>query len=134
LVDFVAYVLPLGTRVRFRLKEIHDIRQLSVELQPDFVLGAVGFEPSVRFDVIETWDCGDLLSWQLARVICGECTSHTPQGALYAETAATRLAMHLVRNLSTMTICWPSETNAAVPGSWGRSVFKIEQTARGPMV
>jgi AraC family transcriptional regulator len=98
-----AYVLPPGTRVGFRLKEVHDIRQLSVELQPDFVLGAAGFEPSVTFDVIETWDYGDLLSWQLARVIYGECTSHAPQGALYAETAATLLAMHLVRNLSTVT-------------------------------
>jgi AraC family transcriptional regulator len=36
-------------------------------------------------------------------VIYGECTSHAPQGALYAETAATLLAMHLVRNLSTVT-------------------------------
>jgi AraC family transcriptional regulator len=98
-----AYVLPPGTRVGFRLKEVHDIRQLSVELQPDFVLGAAGFEPSVRFDVIETWDYGDPLSWQLARVLYGECTSHAPQGALYAETAATLLAMHLVRNLSTVT-------------------------------
>ena len=64
-----AYVLPPGTRVGFRLKEVHEIRQLSVELQPDFVLGAAGFEPSVRFDVIETWDYRDPLSWQLARVI-----------------------------------------------------------------
>jgi AraC family transcriptional regulator len=48
-------------------------------------------------------DYGDPLSWQLARVLYGECTSHAPQGALYAETAATLLAMHLVRNLSTVT-------------------------------
>ena len=98
-----AYVLPPGTRVGFRLKKVHDIRQLSVELQPDFVLGAAGFEPSARFDVIETWNYEDLLSWQLARAIYGECTSHAPQGALYAETAATLLAMHLVRNLLTVT-------------------------------
>jgi len=98
-----AYVLPPGTRVGFRLKEVHEIRQLSVELQPDFVLGAAGFEPSARFDVIETWDYRDPLSWQLARVIYDECTSRAPQGSLYAETAATLLAMHLVRNLSTVT-------------------------------
>jgi AraC family transcriptional regulator len=98
-----AYVLPPGTRVGFRLKEVHEIRQLSVELQPDFVLRAAGFEDSVGFDVIETWDYKDPLSWQLARLIYDECTSRTPQGTLYAETAATLLAMHLVRNLSTVT-------------------------------
>ena len=98
-----AYVLPPGTRVGFRLKEVHEIRQLSVELQPDFVLGAAGCEASVRFDVIETWDYRDPLSWQLAHVIYDECTSRAPQGTLYAETAATLLAMHLVRNLSTVT-------------------------------
>src|SRR5260370_18565694 len=43
-----AYVLPPGTRVGFRLKEVHEIRQLSVELQPDFVLGAAGFDTSLR--------------------------------------------------------------------------------------
>ena len=98
-----AYVLPPGTRVGFRLKKVHDIRQLSVELQPDFVLGAAGFEPSVRFDVIETWNYEDPLSWQLARVIYDECISRGPQGTIYLETAATLLAMHLVRNLSTAT-------------------------------
>ena len=98
-----AYVLPPGTRVGFRLKEVHEIRQLSVELQPDFVLGAAGCEASVRFDVIETWDYRDPLSWQLAHVIYDECTSRAPQGSLYTETAATLLAMHLVRNLSTVT-------------------------------
>src|SRR5258706_10158729 len=98
-----AYVLPPGTRVGFRLKEVHEIRQWSVELQPDFVLGAAGFEPSVRFDVIETWDYGDPLSWQLARVIYDECTSRAPQGSLYAENPAPLFAMHLVPNLSTVT-------------------------------
>jgi AraC family transcriptional regulator len=112
-----AYVLPPGTRVGFRLKQVHDIRQLSVELQPEFVRGAAGFEPSVRFDVIETWDYGDLLSWQLARVIYGECASHAPQGALYAETAATLLAMHLVRNLSTVTPQLQSIRRGGLPPS-----------------
>jgi len=36
-------------------------------------------------------------------VIYDECTSSAPQGVLYAETAVTLLAMHLVRNVSTLT-------------------------------
>ena len=34
-------------------------------------------------------------------MIYDECISRAPQGTLYSETAATLLAMHLVRNLST---------------------------------
>jgi AraC family transcriptional regulator len=98
-----AFVLPPGTRVGFRLKEAVEYRQLSMELQPDFVLGAAGLETSVSFDVIETWDYRDPLSWQLARVIYDECLSRAPQGTLYTETAAALLAMHLIRNLSTIT-------------------------------
>jgi AraC family transcriptional regulator len=98
-----AFVLPPGTRVGFRLKEAVEYRQLSMELQPDFVLGAAGLETSVSFDVIETWDYRDPLSWQLARVIYDECIGRAPQGTLYTETAATLLAMHVVRNLSTVT-------------------------------
>src|SRR5258708_17552874 len=98
-----AYVLPPGTRVGFRLKEVGENRQLSVELERDFLLGAAGFEHPVSFDIVETWDYKDPLSWQLARVIYDECISRAPQGTLYTETAATLLAMHLVRNLSTAT-------------------------------
>ena len=98
-----AYVLPPGTRVGFRLKEVGENRQLSVELERDFLLGAAGFEHPVSFDIVETWDYKDPLSWQLARVIYDECISRAPQGTLYTETAATLLAMHLVRNLSTVT-------------------------------
>src|SRR5258706_4842076 len=43
------------------------------------------------------------MSWQLFGVIYDECTSRAPQGTLYAETAATLLPMHLVRNPSTVT-------------------------------
>src|SRR5258707_15171632 len=82
-----AYVLPPGTRVGFRLKEVHEIRQLSVELQPDFVLGAAGFEASVRFDVIETWGDRGPLGWQLARLDFEEWTSRAAPGAPFAETA-----------------------------------------------
>ena len=98
-----AYVLPPGTRVGFRVKEVRENRQLSVEFERDFLLGAAAFEPPVNFDIVETWDYRDPLSWQLARVIYDECTSRAPQGTLYADTAATLLAMHLVRNLSTVT-------------------------------
>jgi len=98
-----AYVLPPGTRVGFRVKEVRENRQLSVEFERDFLLGAAAFEPPVNFDIIETWDYRDPLSWQLARVIYDECTSRAPQGTLYADTAATLLAMHLVRTLSTVT-------------------------------
>jgi AraC family transcriptional regulator len=98
-----AYVLPPGTRVGFRLKEAGENRQLSVELERDFLLSAAGFEHPVSLDVVETWDYRDPLSWQLARVIYDECISRAPQGTLYPETAATLLAMHLVRNLSTVT-------------------------------
>jgi hypothetical protein len=78
-------------------------RNLSVELERNFLLGAAGFEGPVNFDISETWDYRDPLSWQLARVIYDECTNGAPQGILYTETAATLLAMHLVRNLSTVT-------------------------------
>jgi AraC family transcriptional regulator len=98
-----AYVLPPGTRVGFRLKEVSENRQLAVELGQDFLLAAAGFEHPVSFDFAETWDYQDPLSWQLARVIYDECISRAPQGALYTETAATLLAMHLIRNLSTVT-------------------------------
>jgi AraC family transcriptional regulator len=99
----LAYVNPPGTLVELRLKEAHGYQLLSIELQPDFVLAAMGIETSVNFDVIETWDYSDPLSWQLARVINDECLSHAPQGTLYVETAATVLAMNLFRNLSTFT-------------------------------
>jgi AraC family transcriptional regulator len=98
-----AYVLPPATHVGFRLKEVGENRQLSVELERDFLLGAAGFEHPASFDVGETWDYRDPLSWQLAGVIYDECISRAPQGTLYTETAATLLAMHLVRNLSTAT-------------------------------
>jgi AraC family transcriptional regulator len=98
-----AFVLPPGTRVGFRLKEALEYQQLSLELQPDFVLGAAGLGTSESFDIAETRDYRDPLSWQLARVIYGECIGRAPQGILYTETAATLLAIHLVRNLSTVT-------------------------------
>jgi AraC family transcriptional regulator len=98
-----AYVLPPGTRVGFQVKEIRENRQLSVEIERDFLLDATPFELAASFDIIETWDYRDPLSWQLAGVIYDECTSNAPQGTLYAETAATLLAMHLVRNLSSVT-------------------------------
>jgi AraC family transcriptional regulator len=94
-------VLPPGTRAEFRIKEARDARHLSLELQHEFLLGAADFDGPVNFDVIETWDYSDPLSWQLARVIYDECRSGVPQGILYTETAATLLAMHLIRNLST---------------------------------
>jgi AraC family transcriptional regulator len=98
-----AFVLPPGTRVGFRLKEALEYQHLSLELQPDFVSGAAGLGTSVSFDIVETRDYRDPLSWQLARVIYGECIGRAPQGVLYTETAATLLAIHLVRNLSTVT-------------------------------
>jgi AraC family transcriptional regulator len=98
-----AYVLPPGAHVGFRLKEAGESRQLSVELERDFLLGAAGFEHPVSFDIGETWDYRDPLSWQLARVLYDECISRAPRGTLYAQTAATLLAMHAVRNLSTAT-------------------------------
>src|SRR5467141_2092680 len=98
-----AYVLPPGTRVGFRVKEVRENRQLSLEIERDFLLGAAPFEPAGNLDIVETRAYRDPLSWQLARVIYDECTSRSPQGTLYAETAATLLAMHLVRNLSTVT-------------------------------
>src|SRR5260370_26712825 len=84
-----AYVLPPGTRVGFRLKEVHEIRQLSVELQPDFVLGAAGFEPSLRVYIIGTLDYRDPLGLQLSRLIYEWCTRRAPQCTPYSETAAT---------------------------------------------
>ena len=98
-----AFVLPPGAHVGFRMKEVGENRQLSVELEQDFLLEAAGLEHPMSLDIGEIWDYKDPLSWQLARVIYDECISRAPQGTLYTETAATLLAMHLVRNLSTVT-------------------------------
>ena len=112
-----AYVLPPGTRVGFRVKEVRENRQLSLEIERDFLLGAAPFEPSGNLDIVETWDYRDPLSWQLARVIYDECTSRSPQGTLYAETAVTFLAMHLVRNLSTVTPLLKEIRRGGLPAS-----------------
>jgi AraC family transcriptional regulator len=98
-----AFVLPPGAHVGFRMKEVGENRQLSVELEQDFLLEAAGLEHPMSLDIGEIWDYRDPLSWQLARVIYDECISRAPQGTLYSETAATLLAMQLVRNLSTAT-------------------------------
>jgi|GEM_PF-2939767 AraC family transcriptional regulator len=112
-----AYVLPPGTRVGFRVKEARENRQLSLEIERDFLLGAAPFEPPGNLDIVETWDYRDPLSWQLARVIYDECTSRSPQGTLYAETAVTFLAMHLVRNLSTVTPLLKEIRRGGLPAS-----------------
>jgi AraC family transcriptional regulator len=98
-----AKVLPPGTQVQFRVKEARQYQRLSLGLEREFLAGAAAFEGPANFDVSETWDYRDPLSWQLARLIHDECTSGAPQGILYTETAATLLAMHLVRSLSTAT-------------------------------
>lgn len=98
-----AFVLPPGAHVGFRMKEVGENRQLSVELEQDFLLEAAGLEHPMSLDIGEIWDYRDPLSWQLARVIYDECISRAPQGTLYSEAAATLLAMQLVRNLSTAT-------------------------------
>jgi len=98
-----AHVLPPGSQVQIRVKEARRFEQLSVGLEMEFLASAAAFEGPVDFDVIETWRYDDPLSWQLARVIYGECISVAPQGILYTETAAALLAMHVVRNLSTGT-------------------------------
>jgi AraC family transcriptional regulator len=50
-------------------------------------------------------------------VIYDECTSRSPQGTLYAETAVTFLAMHLVRNLSTVTPLLKEIRRGGLPAS-----------------
>src|SRR5260370_11924706 len=115
--SFYAYVLQTGYLVEFRLKDAREFRNLSVELKRDFLLGAAGFESRVNFDIIETWDYRDPLSWQLAGVIYDECTNGAPQGILYTETAAALLAMHLVRNLSTVTPLLKESRRGGLPPS-----------------
>ena len=99
-----ALIVPPGTRIAIRTRRAHDIRNLSVELERDFLLSAAGFDGPSNFDIRETWDYRDPLTWQLAHVLYEECTSGASQGTLYTETAATFLSMHLVRNLSTVTL------------------------------
>jgi AraC family transcriptional regulator len=99
-----ALIVPPGTRIAIRTRRARDFRTLSVELKPDFLLSAVGFDGPSSFDIRETVDYRDPLTWQLAHVLYEECTSGAPQGTLYTETAATLLSMHLVRNLSTVTL------------------------------
>ncbi len=86
-----AYVLPPGTLVAFRLKEAREFRNLSVELKRDFLLGAAGFEGPVNFDISETWDYRDPLSWQLARVDCHSPAEGEPARGAPAVTSPSRV-------------------------------------------
>src|SRR5258708_28383439 len=112
-----AYILPPGTLVAFRMKKAREFRNLSVELERDFLLGAAGFEGPVNFDISETWDYRDPLSWQLARVVYDECTNGPPQGILYTETAAPPFAIHLLRNTSTVTPLRKESRRGGLPPS-----------------
>ena len=51
-------------------------------------------------EFLETWEHDHPLTWHLAEAIFTECESKARQGLLYSETAATLLALQVVRNLS----------------------------------
>jgi AraC family transcriptional regulator len=94
-----ALVVAAGSETGLRLRQALEIQLLSIELDQEF-LHCLAFEHLRRTEGIALRDCADPLCWQLARAIYGECSGGAPQGVLYAETAATMLAMHLARTLS----------------------------------
>jgi AraC family transcriptional regulator len=93
-------VLPPGTNVEFRIKEKSNYRFLAMEFEPAYFLKAAELQHLNTVEFIETWEHDHPLTWHLAEAIFEECESAARQGLLYSETAATLLALHIVRNLS----------------------------------
>ena len=99
----LAFVLPAGTDIEYAARQLSDCRTLAIELDSAFILRASEFAHLDAVDIVETWNYQDPLSWQIARAMFAECVQGAPQGTLYSETAATLLAIHIVRTLSTLT-------------------------------
>jgi AraC family transcriptional regulator len=86
--------------VEFRIKEKSNYRFLAMEFDPLYILRASELQHLNSVEFLETWEHDHPLTWHLAEAIFQECESGARQGLLYSETAATLLALHVVRNLS----------------------------------
>lgn len=93
-------MLPPGTNVEFRIKEKSNYRFLAMEFDPAYFLRAAELDHVNSAEFVETWEHDHPLAWHLAEAIFEECESGARQGLLYSETAATLLALHVVRDLS----------------------------------
>jgi AraC family transcriptional regulator len=93
-------VLPPDTAVEFRIKEKSNYRFMAIEFEPKYLSETVEIQHRRDVEFIEAWDYNHPLTWELATVISDECESNARQGLLYAETALTLLALHVVRNFS----------------------------------
>jgi AraC family transcriptional regulator len=96
-------ILPPGTNVEFRIQEKSNYRFLAMEFDPEYFLRAAELQHLSSVEFIETWEHDHPLTWHLAEAIFEECESVARQGLLYSETAATLLALQVVRNLSNQT-------------------------------
>lgn len=95
-----ALVLPPETNVEFRIKEKSNYRFLTIEFDPRYVLQVAELQHLNTVEVLEVWDYNHPLTWYLAQAVANECDSEARQGLLYAESAITLLALHVVRSLS----------------------------------
>jgi AraC family transcriptional regulator len=96
-------ILPPGTDVEFRIKEKSNYRFLAMEFEPAYLLRAAELQHLGSIEFFESWEHDDPLTWHLAETIFEECESGARQGLLYSETAATLLALQVLRNLSNRT-------------------------------
>lgn len=113
-------ILPPGTNVEFRIKEKSNYRFLAMEFEPAYLLRAAELQHLGSVEFFERWEHDDPLTWHLAEAIFVECESGARQGLLYSETAATLLALQVVRNLSDR----PGPTNYLSRGGLAPAVLR----------
>jgi AraC family transcriptional regulator len=94
------FILPPGTNVEFRIKEKPNYRFLAMEFEPAYLLKTAELQHLNTVEFVEAREHDHPLTWHLAEAIFEECESGARQGLLYFESAATLLALHVVRNLS----------------------------------
>jgi AraC family transcriptional regulator len=94
------FILPPGTNAEFRIKEKSNYRFLAMEFEPAYLLKSAELQHLSTVEFVEAWEHDHPLAWHLAEAIFEECESGARQGLLYFESAATLLALHVVRNLS----------------------------------
>lgn len=96
-------ILPAGTNVEFRIKEKSNYRFLAIEFEHEYLLRAAELQRLDAIAFMQRWEHDDSLTWHLATAIFEECESTARQGILYFETAATLLALQIVRGISSHT-------------------------------
>ncbi len=72
-------------------------RALIVKIKPNFVGKTANVRGFPRDGIIPAVGQTDSLLWQLAQAVAAECEAGVANGTLYAETAATLLSLHLLR-------------------------------------